>query len=105
MPSRSSDVPVGLKAANHATKREHATEELRRAILDGRVAPGQRIRVLEWAASLNVSPTPLREALAKLGTEGLVRMVPHHGAVVAGPSDEDVQEAWPLHRAVEGLAA
>lgn len=56
---------------------------LRTDILDGRLAPGMRLKVQELAASYGAGPTPLREALAQLAAEGLVRRIEQRGFRVA----------------------
>jgi DNA-binding GntR family transcriptional regulator len=56
---------------------------LRADILDGRLAPGMRLKVQELAASYGAGPTPLREALAQLAAEGLVRRIEQRGFRVA----------------------
>ena len=57
-----------------------ATEVIREAILDGRLAPGQRLKEEELARELGISRTPVREALLILQTEGMVEGAPNRGA-------------------------
>ena len=52
-------------------------------ILDGRLAAGARLGEVELADRLGVSRTPVREALTRLGAEGLVELSPNRGARVA----------------------
>ncbi|MBL3570168.1 hypothetical protein BV509_03760 [Rhodovulum sulfidophilum] len=61
---------------------DQATRQIREAILAGRFAPGERLKVAELAASLGFSTMPLREALRKLEGEGLVEIEPNRGATV-----------------------
>ncbi|WP_439596281.1 GntR family transcriptional regulator [Falsiroseomonas sp.] len=56
---------------------------LRSDILEGRLAPGQRLKVQELAASYGAGPAPLREALAQLAAEGLARRIEQRGFRVA----------------------
>lgn len=60
----------------------HVHRELRRAILRGLLAPGGRLVETALAEQLSVSRTPVREAIQKLESEGLVRRLPHGGVVV-----------------------
>ena len=77
---------------------------LRDAILNGLLAPGERLREESIATSMNVSRGPVREAFQKLEREGLVIVTPNRGAVVARLSREDLDEVYSLRRALERLA-
>jgi GntR family carbon starvation induced transcriptional regulator len=65
------------------TRGEWAVKQLRKAILTGEYQPGARLRMAELADRLQVSPTPLREALQRLASEKLVELEPQRGARVA----------------------
>ncbi len=83
---------------------EHATHaELRRAILTGRLEPGQRIRQDEVAAMLSVSRMPIREALRALAQEGLVVLQPHRGALVSPLTVEELEGIYAARRGLEAL--
>ena len=56
---------------------------LRQAILTGELKPGERLMEIHLADKLGVSRTPIREAIHKLELEGLVTMIPRHGAAVS----------------------
>ena len=86
-----------------ATQRAHAV--LRAEILDGTRAAGARLREDTLADELGLSRTPVREALARLGTEGLVEHLAHRGARVASWSVEDLEETFDLRAVLEGLGA
>jgi DNA-binding GntR family transcriptional regulator len=79
------------------------TASLRARILAGALADGAPLRQDSIAAELGVSRIPVREALAQLEAEGLVRLEPHRGAFVAGLSADDVAELFELRAAVEPL--
>jgi DNA-binding GntR family transcriptional regulator len=74
---------------------------LRARILAGTLAEGGAIRQDAIATELGVSRIPVREALAQLEAEGLVRVEPHRGAFVTELSSEDVGELFELRRAIE----
>lgn len=88
----------------HPTVREVAYRRLRQLILDGTLAPGQRIFENELADQLGISRTPLREALRQLETEGLVQMHARRGAMIAGLSAADMHEEFLIRATLEGLA-
>ena len=81
------------------------TARLRESILDGSLQPGERIVELAYAASLGVSRTPLRLALAELAREGLVEGQPSRGYRVRAVSLADVVDAIEVRGVLEGLAA
>jgi DNA-binding GntR family transcriptional regulator len=85
------------------TAHEYALTSLRSAILDGRLAGGTRLVQTELAAELNISTTPLREALRDLAVEGLVVMDPHRGAVVRRLDIDEVREIYQLRITLEPL--
>lgn len=80
-------------------------EYLKAEILAGRRAPGEKLRQVEIARALGVSTTPVREALATLQREGLVRLHAQRGAVVFLPSVDDLREHYEIRAALESLAA
>ncbi len=79
--------------------------ELRRRILDLELEPGQRLYEPELAAELQVSRTPLREALRLLLAEDLLDQLPTGGMVVRPLSAEDIEELYGVRAALEGLMA
>ena len=83
---------TGLTAGTRQTAHEYVREVLRRSILNGDLPGGSRLVQAELAATLEVSTTPIREALRDLASEGLVRFDPHRGAVVTELDDEDLRD-------------
>ncbi|KKB38262.1 GntR family transcriptional regulator [Bacillus thermotolerans] len=82
----------------------YVTKNLRQAILNGTFEEGERLIQEDWANMLNVSRMPIREALAQLQSEGLVKIVPHKGAIVTPITKEDIEEIYHLRAYLEGLA-
>ena len=80
-------------------------EDLRQRIIDGKLPPGQRLRSDALATLLEVSRTPVREALRKLEAEGLVGHSPRGGLIVQQLSEDDLTEIFYIREALEGLAA
>ena len=79
--------------------------ELLERIVAGELPPGARLRQEALAEELGVSRTPLREALARLVSEGLVEFVPNRGATVARRDFSDMEEAWRARLVIEPGAA
>ncbi|MBA4025965.1 MAG: GntR family transcriptional regulator [Gordonia sp.] len=67
---------------------------LRNRIMSGAIRPGEFIRMDETAVELEVSVTPVREALLTLRGEGMVQLAPHRGYVVAELSRQDVRDIF-----------
>jgi DNA-binding GntR family transcriptional regulator len=80
-------------------------ERLRAQIVAGELASGSKLRQVEIARRFGVSTTPVREALAALQREGLVRLHPQRGAVVFVPTVEDLREHYEIRAALEAVAA
>ena len=74
-------------------------------VLSGQIPSGSRLRQQTLAAEFGVSRTPVREALRKLQTGGLVHVEPNRGAVVHGPTAREIREAYEVRAELEGLAA
>lgn len=84
---------------------ERAYQTLREEILDWSLLPGTVLAEVEQSERLGVSRTPLREALGRLGAEGLTRTARGRGVVVSDISLEDVDELFELRETLEGKAA
>jgi DNA-binding GntR family transcriptional regulator len=82
-----------------------AYEELRTALLEGRLWPGQRLKIRELAATLQVSETPVREAVMQLVREGGLEMHPSRAITVARLSLNQYTELRRVRLELEGLAA
>ena len=74
---------------------------LREAILGGFFEPGERIDQDLIAEELNVSRTPVREALKTLEFEGFVEIRPHHGAFIPVVTPKDVREVYEVRALLE----
>src|SRR5262245_44102115 len=82
-----------------------ATLALRQLVLDGEIAPGERLVELALVDRIGVSRTPLRLALTTLAHEGLVETLPGGGFVVRSFSRVEVDDAIELRGVLEGTAA
>jgi DNA-binding GntR family transcriptional regulator len=84
---------------------EHAYRKLRDAIQRGELAPGSRMTEIELSARLKMSRTPVRDALRRLESEGLLAHQPRHGLVVAKLDRQAVLELYAMREVLEGTAA
>lgn len=85
--------------------REVVYESLRRTIISGVIPAGERIVEKEYAERLNISRTPVREALRLLEMEELVEYLPRTGVVVKRISVEDAIEIYKIRHSLEVLAS
>lgn len=83
---------------------QQLADQLRTMILDGDLAPGERLQEIELSTRFGVSRTPLREAMKALASEGLVTLTPNRGASVSKLKPEEVAEIFPVMGALEALA-
>ncbi len=84
---------------------DHVYSALRERILSGDLPRGTKLRQASLAEELGVSRTPLREALRRLSTEGLVEFSPNRGATVSELDFGDMRHAWSARVALEPGAA
>ena len=78
---------------------------LRQLIVEGAIEPGRKLNERALAAELQVSRTPLREAIKMLAAEGLVELLPNRGAVAAQMSARDVADTFEVIAGLEGQSA
>ena len=83
---------------------DHAISQIRQAILEGELAPGEHLREEVLAEMLSVSRGPVREALTRLEQEALVIREPNRGVFVCRLNLNDVDEVYSLRLALEKLA-
>ena len=81
---------------------QEVATRLRQRIVEGLIAPGSKLNERELAEQLNVSRTPLREAIRALAAEGLVDLLPNRGAVATQLSAQDVADTFEVIAGIEG---
>ena len=84
---------------------DKAYKIIRQRILDNVYPAGHRALEQDFADQLGLSRTPVREALLKLQAEGLVEVIPRHGARVLPVSPDDMREIYEMLTALEPMAA
>lgn len=96
-------VGTGLPARNHLFEQIHGI--LWEKIRSGEIGSGQRLKDIEWARKLNVSRTPVREAMRKMQQEGVLVPLAQGGYEVRATSRVDLIELYRCRAALEALAA
>lgn len=94
-----------IEVARQPRMLEGIVDQLRRAIIDGKLAPGTVLRQEQLAAQLHVSRTPLREALLALEREGFIVFSPTGTASVVSLDVVDTREMMDIRELIDGLAA
>lgn len=87
------------------TVRQRAYECIRRMVVNGELAAGDRLSTPELARQLGISRTPVREAISRLVSEGLLHEAPGHGASIREPSPEQLIQLYDLRAILESYAA
>ncbi|MBN2982486.1 MULTISPECIES: GntR family transcriptional regulator [Cohnella] len=98
------DAPLVWKEEELSPIRDKVYEYIKQSIVAGVYKSGDRIVERELADQLNVSRTPIREALFRLETQGFVKTLPRKGVVVSSLSPEEIVEIFTILSALEGLA-
>lgn len=93
-----------LEGTGYQTAADQAYTVLKRRILAGDLPPGMRIDQDAEARRLTLSRMPIREALRRLESEGLVDVLRHRGALVRPLSADDLEDVYVLRVALEGIA-
>jgi DNA-binding GntR family transcriptional regulator len=73
-------------------------------IVNGELRPGEKVPEEVLCARFGVSRTPIREALKVLAAEGALQILPHRGAIVAGITETQIAEMFPIMAGLERLA-
>jgi DNA-binding GntR family transcriptional regulator len=100
---------IGLKPLEALSARrslgQHVFQSLKTAIICGNLAPHTRLVETRIAQLLDISRTPVREALHKLEREGLLVRKPRGGFAVVGLTAKDIEETFGVRSVLEGYAA
>lgn len=84
---------------------DQAYKVIRDAILNKSLAPGSRLSIPEISRQLDISRSPVREAIARIEYEGLAESVSHRGAVVVEIGLDELTTVYDVREVLEGLAA
>jgi len=92
---------TSLRQVNHTRLSDQAYEVLRDSILRRRLPPGHRLDLDDLQSQLGISRTPLKEAISRLATEGLITVVPRRGSYVTEITAQDVAERFDVRQILE----
>lgn len=94
-----------MKSTDSSEKHSTVFDSLWRAIISGKIAPGEMLTERDLARSLGVSRTPIREALRKLEKYGLVQHERNKGVRVISVTTDSVKQLYEVRELLEGLGA
>lgn len=91
--------------SDRKTLEDAAYQQIRKIILSHKLLPGMKLSEPSLARWINMSRTPIRAALRRLASEGLVSITPNHGAKVTQPTAKDIEDAYFMREKLEPLGA
>ncbi|HET7246477.1 MAG TPA: GntR family transcriptional regulator, partial [Streptosporangiaceae bacterium] len=95
----------GEGTSGYVSKTDLVAALIRELIITGELAAGEQLRQRDLAQRFGVSQTPVREAMRRLESEGLVVGDTHRGFTVVEPDDGPVEENFQIRAALESLGA
>ncbi len=93
-----------IEQAGSQNLHEATFQTLRSLLVEGKIAPGSKLNERELAERLNVSRTPIREAIRRLAADGLVELIANRGAIAIQLSLEDVIHTFDVIAELEGYS-
>ncbi|MDL2237918.1 GntR family transcriptional regulator [Christensenellaceae bacterium OttesenSCG-928-K19] len=98
-------IPSDYKAPIKMSAKDKAYTQIQEWIIDGTLLPGEKILDTELSRALEISRTPIREALQLLGTQGFVEMKPGKETIVTRVKTDDLKDILTPLAALQSLAA
>lgn len=92
---------MARSALKRTTVRDVAENAIREMILAGELSPQSRLNEVTIAEELGISRGPLREAIQRLASEGLLEIIPHKGAFVTAVEESQLRQLYELRIALE----
>lgn len=93
-----------LKNRSVTTLRDEIYISLKKGIIRGELKRGKRVFIDQISREINVSRTPVREAILKLEQEGLMKKISNGGFIVSRFSEKDIKEIFGIRSVLEGYA-
>lgn len=97
-------MPIQNLSVPRLVLHEQVAATLRQMLVEGLIPPGAKLNERELCEELNISRTPLREAIKMLAVEGLVELLPNRGSVAIELSAADVRHTFEVMAGLEGLS-
>jgi len=88
----------------YTTSADYAYQELRQRIRKKDLKPGERLPEVRISVEIGVSRTPVREALRRLASEGLVLIIPNSGARLASPTQREMEDTFAVREQLESIS-
>ena len=104
-PFGAADAPFAVPKLQRNTLNEEVYEQLKQALMTGRIAPGATMTIRSLAASFGISPMPVREALRRLVAEHVLFLLPNRSVSMPVITRERFREITRIRTSLEGLAA
>jgi DNA-binding GntR family transcriptional regulator len=105
VPDSGALMAIGRGPVGYVSKTDMVAALIRELIITGELTAGQQLRQRDLAQRFGVSQTPVREAMRRLESEGLVIGDTHRGFTVVMPDDGPVEENFQIRAALESLGA
>ena len=96
---------MSTEVAGYISKTDLVAALIRELVITGELAPGEQLRQRDLARRFGVSQTPVREAMRRLESEGLLVCGTHRGFTVVAPDVGRVEENFRIRAALESLGA
>lgn len=93
-----------LEQAGSQNLHEATFQTLKALLVEGKIVPGSKLNERELAERLNVSRTPIREAIRRLAADGLVELIANRGAIAVQLSIDDVIHTFDVIAELEGYS-
>jgi len=97
-------IPNNYKAPLKLSAKDRAYNQIQAWIIDGTLMPGEKILDTELSNALDISRTPIREALQLLGVQGFVEMRPGKETVVTQVREDELEDILPPLAALQSVA-
>lgn len=98
-------IPANYKAKKQLSAKERAFQQIQEWIIDGTLKPGEKINDVELASAINISRTPVREALQMLNQQGFISMKPGVATYVNESNPDELSKLLPPLAVLQSLAA
>jgi DNA-binding GntR family transcriptional regulator len=93
-----------LEQAGSQNLHEATFQTLKALLVEGKIVPGSKLNERELAERLNVSRTPIREAIRRLAADGLVELIANRGAIAVQLNIDDVIHTFDVIAELEGYS-